>query len=284
MRVDVTRARGPAQSRGGAPRAAVSTALRRAAARVRRALRPGEGARRDRPLPAIARRSSAARTSPSSTYHMGIGNLAGRARAPSARPSVLRPRCTPTRRRCAARRYARSARFGDDSSTYLWRVLAAREIMRLYRADPEELARLAALHDGEELGRGGPASARDRRRIRGPGRAARGLRRRRRRRAAGRPGRAPRSRSTRDGRARRRLDVDRALYRGCARGARAASPRRPGPRLRRGPSLIVTRPSATRPTRRCWCAATARRRETTPCTRPAGRSTSPRVYREGRHA
>jgi transglycosylase-like protein with SLT domain len=36
--------------------------------------------------------------------------------------------------------------FGDDSSTYLWRVLAAREIMRLYRKDREELRRLAALH------------------------------------------------------------------------------------------------------------------------------------------
>jgi hypothetical protein len=35
--------------------------------------------------------------------------------------------------------------FGDDSSTYLWRVNAAREIMRLNRSDPKQLARLAAL-------------------------------------------------------------------------------------------------------------------------------------------
>jgi hypothetical protein len=34
---------------------------------------------------------------------------------------------------------------GDDSSTYLWRVLAARRIMRLWRRDPERLARLAEL-------------------------------------------------------------------------------------------------------------------------------------------
>jgi hypothetical protein len=38
------------------------------------------------------------------------------------------------------------AGFGDDSSTYLWRVLAAREIMRLYRQDPAELERLEGLH------------------------------------------------------------------------------------------------------------------------------------------
>ena len=36
--------------------------------------------------------------------------------------------------------------FADDSATYYWRVLAAREIMRLYRKDPDELRRLAELH------------------------------------------------------------------------------------------------------------------------------------------
>ncbi len=35
---------------------------------------------------------------------------------------------------------------GDDSKNYYWKVLAAREIMRLYREDPAELARLAELH------------------------------------------------------------------------------------------------------------------------------------------
>lgn len=34
---------------------------------------------------------------------------------------------------------------GDDSSTYLWRVLAAERVMRLYRDDPEELQRVAEL-------------------------------------------------------------------------------------------------------------------------------------------
>ncbi|MBV8431034.1 MAG: hypothetical protein JO244_07730, partial [Solirubrobacterales bacterium] len=35
--------------------------------------------------------------------------------------------------------------FGDDSWTYLWRVLAAEQIMRLYRFDPAALRRLAGL-------------------------------------------------------------------------------------------------------------------------------------------
>jgi hypothetical protein len=35
---------------------------------------------------------------------------------------------------------------GDDSSTYLWRVLAAREILHLYRNDRVRLRRLIALH------------------------------------------------------------------------------------------------------------------------------------------
>jgi hypothetical protein len=38
------------------------------------------------------------------------------------------------------------ASFGDDSSTYLWRVLAAERIMRLWRHDPDELHRLDRLN------------------------------------------------------------------------------------------------------------------------------------------
>ena len=37
------------------------------------------------------------------------------------------------------------AALGDDSSIYYWRIPAAREIMRLYRQDPAQLDRLAAL-------------------------------------------------------------------------------------------------------------------------------------------
>src|SRR5919202_870621 len=78
-------------------------------------------------------------------YHMGIGNLQtalrayGKRKIPYAR---LYFDSTPLRH---ARAYRILAALGDDSSTYLWRVMAARNIMRLYRHDPEELARQADL-------------------------------------------------------------------------------------------------------------------------------------------
>ncbi len=42
--------------------------------------------------------------------------------------------------------------FADESPTYLWRVLASKEIMRLWRSDRAELARLNALHAAQGLG------------------------------------------------------------------------------------------------------------------------------------
>jgi hypothetical protein len=42
--------------------------------------------------------------------------------------------------------YGVLASLGDDSATYLWRLRAAAEIMRLSRANPAELARLQSLH------------------------------------------------------------------------------------------------------------------------------------------
>jgi hypothetical protein len=41
---------------------------------------------------------------------------------------------------------------GDDSKTYLWRVLASREIMRLFREDRAELERLARLQTAAPSG------------------------------------------------------------------------------------------------------------------------------------
>jgi hypothetical protein len=78
-------------------------------------------------------------------YHMGIGNMQtalaayGKRKIPSAR---LFFDSTPLRH---ARAYRILAALGDDSSTYLWRVMAARHIMRLYREDPHALARQADL-------------------------------------------------------------------------------------------------------------------------------------------
>jgi hypothetical protein len=79
------------------------------------------------------------------SYHMGIGNLesvldaygdhdAGWARVFFDATPLNHPRA-----------YGLIAGFGDDSATYLWRVYAAREIMRLYRQDPGELRRRARL-------------------------------------------------------------------------------------------------------------------------------------------
>jgi hypothetical protein len=92
------------------------------------------------------------------SYHMGIGNLESVLRGFSGRAAdpiedVVDEEgldyarvyfdSSPERHEAA---WARLASFGDDSQTYYWRVLAAREIMRLYREDPAQLERVAELH------------------------------------------------------------------------------------------------------------------------------------------
>ena len=80
------------------------------------------------------------------SYHMGIGNLqdvlAAYGDADASYTQVYFD-ATPNRH---PRTYRLLSGLGDDSTTYLWRVLAAREIMRLYREDRAELepARLTA--------------------------------------------------------------------------------------------------------------------------------------------
>jgi hypothetical protein len=80
------------------------------------------------------------------SYHMGIGNLDS-VLAAYGDDDVSWARvyfdATP---RDHPRTYRLLSGFGDDSATYLWRVHAAREIMRLYREDQDELLRLARLH------------------------------------------------------------------------------------------------------------------------------------------
>ena len=79
------------------------------------------------------------------SYHMGIGNLQNVMRDfGGGTPSYaeLYFGSTPTQHAAA---YWRLAGFGDDSSNYLWKLGAAREIMRLWRDDRPELGRLAAL-------------------------------------------------------------------------------------------------------------------------------------------
>jgi hypothetical protein len=80
------------------------------------------------------------------SYHMGIGNLEdvlgayGNDRVPYVQ---LYFDSTPARHRGS---YRRLAALGDDSSNYWWKLLAAREIMRVWRDDPARLYSLAALH------------------------------------------------------------------------------------------------------------------------------------------
>jgi hypothetical protein len=84
------------------------------------------------------------------SYHMGMGNLQGVLAAYGEGDDVSYARLyfdsTPASHAAAQRRLAT---FGDDSSNYLWKVYAAREIMRLYRDDRFELDRLETLHSAK---------------------------------------------------------------------------------------------------------------------------------------
>jgi hypothetical protein len=83
------------------------------------------------------------------SYHMGQGNLDTVLRLYAQQGGDSRPSyaqlyfdSAPLRK---PRAYNLLFSLGDDSSTYYWRVLAAKEIMRLSRDDPQELDRLEAL-------------------------------------------------------------------------------------------------------------------------------------------
>jgi hypothetical protein len=90
------------------------------------------------------------------SYHMGMGNLegvlaayGGGARVPYAQVYFD---SSPLRHPEA---HAKLAALGDDSSNYLWKLHAARDVMRLYRSEPEKLAETQALqtakNSAEEL-------------------------------------------------------------------------------------------------------------------------------------
>jgi len=86
------------------------------------------------------------------SYHMGIGNLQNVLAAygdGAASYAQLYFDASPDSHAAAYRRlYA----LGDDSKTYLWRVLASRQAMRLYREDRSKLERLAGLQTGATSG------------------------------------------------------------------------------------------------------------------------------------
>jgi hypothetical protein len=93
------------------------------------------------------------------SYHMGVGNLTNVLRAyASASPDADVVDLVEGEDLSWARVFFDTspahnagadlllARLGDDSPTYYWRVLAAKEIMRLYRDDPGRLQELDLLH------------------------------------------------------------------------------------------------------------------------------------------
>jgi len=94
---------------------------------------------------AIARRRFGREDLAVVSYHMGIGNLESVLDAygdHDASWARVYFDATPLNH---PRTYGLVSGFGDDSSTYLWRVYAAREIMRLYRENLGELRRRARL-------------------------------------------------------------------------------------------------------------------------------------------
>ena len=151
------RARSARTRRAATRRAAALARRRRAVDKRYDPARSLDGAAR---YLAIAERRFGREDLALASYHMGMGNLertvetyvAPARPAPRVRDTVAAHDVSYVRLYFGsspvdnARTYALLAGFGDDSRTYLFRLEAAREIMRLRRDDPAELARRAGLH------------------------------------------------------------------------------------------------------------------------------------------
>lgn len=81
------------------------------------------------------------------SYHMGMGNLEQVLSLYGAGRDVSYSRiyfdCSPLRN---PRTYAKLSSFGDDSSTYYFRVMASKDILALHREDPAKLTAQARQH------------------------------------------------------------------------------------------------------------------------------------------
>jgi hypothetical protein len=86
------------------------------------------------------------------SYHMGIGNLQGVLGAYGDDGASYAQVFFDSSPDHHPRAYRLLARLGDDSKTYLWRVLASEEVMRLYREDRPRLERLARLQEAAPSG------------------------------------------------------------------------------------------------------------------------------------
>jgi soluble lytic murein transglycosylase-like protein len=149
MRVDVARSRRFTRRLGRAEDAARAARLRTARARVDERFEP------EKALAATGRYLRMAEDRFDSeelafvSYHMGMGNLesvlrdyAGGETDEPLRYAQVYFDSSPLRHAAAS---ARLQSLGDDSSNYLWKLLAAEDIMRLHREDPDALARTAFL-------------------------------------------------------------------------------------------------------------------------------------------
>ncbi len=86
------------------------------------------------------------------SYHMGIGNLQSVLAAYGDDGASYAQLYFDSSPDSHTRAYRLLYRLGDDSKTYYWRVLASREVMRLYRDDRAKLDRLAGLQAGASSG------------------------------------------------------------------------------------------------------------------------------------
>ena len=101
------------------------------------------------------------------SYHMGIGNLQSVLGAYGDDDASYAQLYFDTLARQPRARVPAAAGLGDDSKTYYWRVLASREVMRLYRDDRAQARAAGGAPGGRGLGRAGAAPGRHRRRHRG---------------------------------------------------------------------------------------------------------------------
>lgn len=79
------------------------------------------------------------------SYHMGVGNLQSVLGAYGRKEVSYVQLYFDVDPKRSPRAYRILSRFQDDSATYLWRLLAAKDIMKAYRDDKDALARRAAL-------------------------------------------------------------------------------------------------------------------------------------------
>jgi hypothetical protein len=148
MRVDVeeserlTRRIARAEERGDTARAERLRARRR---RIDQRFEPADALQAAGDYLAIAEDRFGSEELALVSYHMGIGNLEDVLAAYGDDDVSWAQVYFDATPRDHPRAYELLSGFGDDSATYLWRVYAAREIMRLYRDDQEELRRLNEL-------------------------------------------------------------------------------------------------------------------------------------------